>query len=320
METVTELKRGTDFRELVARSHQFGKNYKIHCPFHQDEHPSCHIYPDGFKCFGCGVYGDHIDWLVHLYAFSTSEAIAYLREGKPVRAFRGVAQKQASGYSPISAEALKSYKSRLRNTTKVPEALLGRGLSLDEVRGLGIAALNQDALLPIFGPDGDILALKRRFYHMEYRESQQRYSYLTVGHGSPAWCSSGVRRSPNLLIMEGELNAMVSHLALQEAGVEVELMGVAGTHGGLHKSVLKAKAIYLYADDDQAGRQAISRWHRLARQAGAKSIITLKPFEKDACEIAHEAGRLFLASQLLSRMFVKPARKYRAAVIDRMAA
>jgi hypothetical protein len=30
---------------------------KIHCPFHQEETPSCHLYPDGFKCYGCGAAG-----------------------------------------------------------------------------------------------------------------------------------------------------------------------------------------------------------------------------------------------------------------------
>lgn len=27
---------------------------KIHCPGHEDETPSCHVYPDGYYCFVCG--------------------------------------------------------------------------------------------------------------------------------------------------------------------------------------------------------------------------------------------------------------------------
>lgn len=30
---------------------------KIRCPFHQEETPSCVLYSDGYKCFGCGAYG-----------------------------------------------------------------------------------------------------------------------------------------------------------------------------------------------------------------------------------------------------------------------
>lgn len=32
-------------------------NQKILCPFHQENTPSCHLYPNGFKCFGCGKTG-----------------------------------------------------------------------------------------------------------------------------------------------------------------------------------------------------------------------------------------------------------------------
>jgi len=30
---------------------------KICCPFHQEDTPSCHVYHDGYHCFGCGAHG-----------------------------------------------------------------------------------------------------------------------------------------------------------------------------------------------------------------------------------------------------------------------
>ena len=30
---------------------------KILCPFHKEDTPSCVLYADGFKCFGCGAHG-----------------------------------------------------------------------------------------------------------------------------------------------------------------------------------------------------------------------------------------------------------------------
>src|SRR5690554_4327919 len=40
------------------------KNNHIKCPFHQDDKPSCKIYPETgtFHCFGCGATGDQIEF------------------------------------------------------------------------------------------------------------------------------------------------------------------------------------------------------------------------------------------------------------------
>ena len=40
-----------------------GDSGLVHCPFHDDDTPSCHIYEDHFYCFGCGAVGNHLDWL-----------------------------------------------------------------------------------------------------------------------------------------------------------------------------------------------------------------------------------------------------------------
>ena len=40
-----------------------GKDYVVHCPFHDDKTPSCVISPKSnlFNCFGCGAGGSVID-------------------------------------------------------------------------------------------------------------------------------------------------------------------------------------------------------------------------------------------------------------------
>ena len=50
----------------------------LHCPFHADSTPSLHIYPDHFHCFGCGVHGDHVDWLMMIEGMNRDEALAVL--------------------------------------------------------------------------------------------------------------------------------------------------------------------------------------------------------------------------------------------------
>lgn len=39
-------------------------HHKIRCPFHADDSPSLHVYDDGgWKCYGCGLYGDVISFV-----------------------------------------------------------------------------------------------------------------------------------------------------------------------------------------------------------------------------------------------------------------
>ena len=53
------------------------RNRQIHCPFHQDDTPSCRIYPEtnSFHCFGCGATGDQIEFIERYERISKHEAI-----------------------------------------------------------------------------------------------------------------------------------------------------------------------------------------------------------------------------------------------------
>jgi len=52
----------------------------VSCPFHNDPQPSCKIHPDHFHCYGCGVHGDRIDWLMRVDGLTKAEAIAALQD------------------------------------------------------------------------------------------------------------------------------------------------------------------------------------------------------------------------------------------------
>lgn len=56
-----------------------GADYVGKCPFHEDGSPSMYVYPKTgtYKCYGCGEYGDHIDFLMGMGA-TRDEAIADL--------------------------------------------------------------------------------------------------------------------------------------------------------------------------------------------------------------------------------------------------
>lgn len=64
---------------VQLRSH--GRGLVGLCPFHEDSTPSFHVYADGhFKCYGCGAYGDHFDFLERKENLSFIEAAKQLAE------------------------------------------------------------------------------------------------------------------------------------------------------------------------------------------------------------------------------------------------
>ena len=58
------------------------RNNHIKCPFHEDDKPSCRIYPDTntFHCFGCGATGDQIEFIEKYEKCSKHEAIVKAKQ------------------------------------------------------------------------------------------------------------------------------------------------------------------------------------------------------------------------------------------------
>lgn len=62
-------------RVKLARS---GRNWKGCCPFHGEKTPSFYVYDDHFHCFGCGVHGDVISFVMQMEGKSFPEAVEEL--------------------------------------------------------------------------------------------------------------------------------------------------------------------------------------------------------------------------------------------------
>ena len=63
----------------IEKTHKL-VNGKMKCPFHEDNDPSFHIWKNGeeYKCFGCGEWGDVIDWIAYIRNISNSDAFKEL--------------------------------------------------------------------------------------------------------------------------------------------------------------------------------------------------------------------------------------------------
>lgn len=95
-DTVARIKRDIPLVRLVEQKgftlKPHGRDYAIHCPFHEgDRTPSLIITPDVnlFHCPACGAKGSPIDWVMKIEGVSTRHALALLSaelEGTPALA------------------------------------------------------------------------------------------------------------------------------------------------------------------------------------------------------------------------------------------
>ena len=71
-----KIKQTLSMREVAAR-YGFEPNRAgfIACPFHDEHTPSLKIYPHGWKCFGCGLGGSVVDFVMQLYRLDFKQAI-----------------------------------------------------------------------------------------------------------------------------------------------------------------------------------------------------------------------------------------------------
>lgn len=76
-----ELRARTPLSALVGRRVKLsksGRNWKGCCPFHGEKSPSFYVYDDHFHCFGCGVHGDAISFVMQSAGATFPEAVEQL--------------------------------------------------------------------------------------------------------------------------------------------------------------------------------------------------------------------------------------------------
>ncbi|MCA9695536.1 MAG: DNA primase [Nannocystaceae bacterium] len=84
-EKLQELRDRIDIVDLIGRYvglTRSGKNHKACCPFHREKTPSFYVNPErrSYKCFGCGVYGDGLQFVMEIEGLGFLEAAEKLAE------------------------------------------------------------------------------------------------------------------------------------------------------------------------------------------------------------------------------------------------
>ena len=141
-----------------------GKDWLGKCPFHEDDTASLVVTPakNLWHCFGCGVGGGPIDWVMKRQGVSFRHAVELLREGvTPLAAEGGVKHSTVRALpAPVAFDAddqallnqtVAYYHERLLATTEAQAYLVARGLAHPELVAhfkLGVADRTLGLRLP----------------------------------------------------------------------------------------------------------------------------------------------------------------------------
>ncbi|GAA5514932.1 hypothetical protein Dcar01_03696 [Deinococcus carri] len=131
-----------------------------------------------------------------------------------------------------------------------------------------------------------------------------RYVYRLAGHGAPAWCPPRYGDGDGVLIVEGELNGAAAARALCEAGLKMDVQGLAGAGGTPFLDGLQGKSVFLYADPDALGAACLARVGKVAQAAGAREVRVLAPLhDGDFADLCGELGAAEFGRLLMDRVY-----------------
>jgi DNA primase len=142
---IQDLLSRVDIVEVVGRHVELKKagiNHKGLCPFHGEKSPSFIVSPSRqtYHCFGCGVHGNAIGFLMEHTGAGFVEAVEDLAqqvglqvpqdERSPEERERAQAQKaRQATLNEVLERAARHYKAQLKKTPRAIDYLKGRGLT-----------------------------------------------------------------------------------------------------------------------------------------------------------------------------------------------
>jgi DNA primase len=164
---IDDLVARADVVEVIGRRIQLkkaGREFKACCPFHDEKTPSFTVSPNkGFyHCFGCGVHGTAIGFLMDFDHMTFVEAIESLASSMGVEVPRNESDKPARRYDELFSlmtQVEKRWQEDLRETQTAVDYLKHRGIdgATAQRYGIGFAPDGWSALLDKFGTSDEAI-------------------------------------------------------------------------------------------------------------------------------------------------------------------
>ncbi|MBS1102293.1 DNA primase [Gluconobacter sp. Dm-62] len=267
-----ELRNRTPLPSLIGRRNKLvrsGRNWKTCCPFHGEKTPSFYIYDDHFHCFGCGVHGDAISYVMQSEGRSFPEAVEQLASEAGLEVPKADARTQerareAQSLGDVLNLVQESYRRRLYR----PEGreglayLRGRGLTeetierfglgwsgdgrqlLDELRphGVTVEMLIRAGIMRVDeqgAPKGELFFNRVTFPIRDRRGSMMSFGARTLGDGQPKYLNGpetalfSKRRTLFNLDLAREAVHRGAELVVVEGYMDVIAMDQAGFGGAV---------------------------------------------------------------------------------------
>ena len=144
-----------DFISEYVQLRKSGQNFKALCPFHSEKTPSFMVNPSKqiFHCFGCGVGGDVVSFLMKHENILFNEALRNVakKAGIDLREFKFDKEhtEKRDSILQINREAMNFFIKNLKGSEKAKTYLRKRGIEEDSLKGfsIGYATAERDGLI-----------------------------------------------------------------------------------------------------------------------------------------------------------------------------
>jgi len=157
---------------------------KCNCPFHEEKSPSCIVYldddPETYHCFGCGVHGTIIDFVMDFNNYKRGQTLEYFKENYNII------------FDAKSLERINVSRYRNKNTYPIFAKTL---LIADDIR---------DFLSKSINPFGDFEKIKEYMKNLDEAISAKDQSFIDIFEKSMLDSLNVIHRNDKLYQMKLE--------------------------------------------------------------------------------------------------------------------
>lgn len=260
-QTISDFKQSFNLVDYVMSTEALSRQYRagvfILCPFHQDRNPSLFVEYDSWRCYGCGQYGDSIDFLVKTgVAGSIGDAI-HGQFSRFCDSSPSARQRPEKRYVRPNPRILRRMHQDLMISPEKRQLLLDRGIFLESMIkyqiGYGIMPWSKSKSprfsIPFFGEDG--IAITAKFRRDDTVAGSDEYKYVSWPGTMPYLFNvDRVGSSQSLLYCGGQFDSIVwDQVGVNAVGPASETM-----FRDEWSKVFEDKDVTILLDNDEAGR------------------------------------------------------------------